>query len=55
MNENLRIDFNRPAPVGKELEYIAEAVHSGHISGMVPLPKNATPCLNTNSTCQKFY
>ena len=33
MNEPPRIDFNRPAPVGKELEYIAQAVQSGHISG----------------------
>jgi dTDP-4-amino-4,6-dideoxygalactose transaminase len=33
MDENPRIDFNRPVPVGKELEYIAQALQSGHISG----------------------
>ena len=34
MPENpLRVDFNRPAPIGKELEYIAQAIASGHISG----------------------
>ncbi len=33
MPETLRVDFNRPVPVGKELEYIAEAIASGHISG----------------------
>jgi dTDP-4-amino-4,6-dideoxygalactose transaminase len=29
----LRIPFNRPSLAGRELEYIAEAVRSGHISG----------------------
>ncbi len=33
MNENPRIDFNRPLPVGKELEYVTQAIQSGHISG----------------------
>ena len=30
------VDFNRPLPVGRELEYIAEALQSGHISGDGP-------------------
>ncbi len=30
---DLRIPFNRPVAVGKEKEYIAEAIASGHISG----------------------
>lgn len=30
------VDFNRPIPVGRELEYIAEALQSGHISGDGP-------------------
>ncbi len=30
------VDFNQPLPVGKELEYIAEALQSGHISGDGP-------------------
>lgn len=32
MNET-RIPFNRPAIVGRELEYVANAFHRGHISG----------------------
>jgi dTDP-4-amino-4,6-dideoxygalactose transaminase len=30
------VDFNRPLPVGRELEYIAQALQSGHISGDGP-------------------
>ena len=33
---DLRVDFNRPVPVGREMEYMAEAVASGHISGDGP-------------------
>ena len=29
----LRVDFNRPVPVGREMEYMAKAVANGHISG----------------------
>jgi dTDP-4-amino-4,6-dideoxygalactose transaminase len=28
-----RVPFNRPAPRGRELEYMAAAAHSGHLSG----------------------
>ncbi len=35
----LRVDFNRPAPVGKEMEYVAEAVRNGHLSGDGPFTK----------------
>jgi dTDP-4-amino-4,6-dideoxygalactose transaminase len=35
----MRVDFNQPLPVGKELEYIAEALQSGHISGDGPFTK----------------
>src|ERR1700690_984857 len=45
MNENPRIDFNRPIPVGKELEYIAQAVQSGHISGDGPFTKKCSALL----------
>ena len=45
MNENIRIDFNRPVPVGKELEYIAQAVQSGHISGDGPFTKKCNALL----------
>lgn len=31
--KELRVDFNRPALVGREMEYMAEAVANGHISG----------------------
>ncbi len=39
MNENLHIDFNRPVPAGRELEYITQAIQSGHISGDGPFTK----------------
>ena len=35
----LRVDFNRPVPVGHELEYMVEAVENGHISGDGPFTK----------------
>jgi len=35
----LRVDFNRPVPVGREMEYMAEAVDNGHISGDGPFTK----------------
>ena len=38
MND-IRVDFNRPVPVGREMEYMAEAVASGHISGDGPFTK----------------
>lgn len=33
------VDFNRPLPVGKEQEYVLEALQSGHISGDGPFTK----------------
>ena len=33
------VDFNQPLPVGRELEYVAEAMQSGHISGDGPFTK----------------
>jgi dTDP-4-amino-4,6-dideoxygalactose transaminase len=33
------VDFNRPLPVGKEQEYILQALQSGHISGDGPFTK----------------
>ncbi len=33
------VDFNNPVPVGREAEYIAEALQSGHISGDGPFTK----------------
>ena len=33
------VDFNNPIPVGNELEYIKQAIQSGHISGDGPFTK----------------
>ena len=35
----LRVDFNRPVIVGREMEYIAEAIGNAHISGDGPFTK----------------
>ena len=35
----MAVDFNRPVPVGRELEYIGQALESGHISGDGPFTK----------------
>jgi dTDP-4-amino-4,6-dideoxygalactose transaminase len=39
MDSTLRIDFNKPLPIGRELEYVAQALQSGHISGDGPFTK----------------
>jgi dTDP-4-amino-4,6-dideoxygalactose transaminase len=33
------VDFNNPVPVGRELEYVTQAIQSGHISGDGPFTK----------------
>jgi dTDP-4-amino-4,6-dideoxygalactose transaminase len=33
------VDFNRPLPVGKEEQYVLEALQSGHISGDGPFTR----------------
>ena len=38
MNE-IKVDFNRPSVVGKEFEYMQQAVDNGHISGDGPFTK----------------
>lgn len=38
---NMRIPFNKPATVGKELEYIQEALLNGHVSGDGQFTKKA--------------
>ncbi len=35
----MRVDFNRPAAVGRELEYVAQALQSGHLSGDGPFTR----------------
>ncbi|MCS7011589.1 MAG: dTDP-4-amino-4,6-dideoxygalactose transaminase [Anaerolineales bacterium] len=39
------IPFNRPAPVGREMEYVTEAICSGHHSGDGPFTKKAAALL----------
>lgn len=54
MPENsLRVDFNRPAPVGKELEYVTQAISSGHISGDGPFTKKCHALLEGELGVQK--
>ena len=36
----LKVDFNRPVIVGKELEYMQQAIMNGHISGDGPFTKS---------------
>jgi len=35
----IRVDFNRPVVLGKEIEYIQQAIENGHISGDGPFTK----------------
>jgi dTDP-4-amino-4,6-dideoxygalactose transaminase len=35
----IRVDFNRPVLVGKEIEYMQQAIENGHISGDGPFTK----------------
>jgi len=41
------VDFNRPVPVGREREYILEALESGHISGDGPFTKRCHDLLQS--------
>jgi dTDP-4-amino-4,6-dideoxygalactose transaminase len=45
MAEKLRIPFNNPVIVGKEMQYIAQAISSGHISGDGAFTKKASTYL----------
>ena len=46
MNE-LKVDFNRPVLVGREFEYMKQAVENGHISGDGPFTKKCHAFLET--------
>ena len=35
----LKVDFNRPVVIGREFEYMREAIENGHISGDGPFTK----------------
>lgn len=52
MNE-LKVDFNRPAAVGRELEYIKQAIENGHISGDGPFTKKCHAFLEKELGVQK--
>ncbi len=41
----ISIPFNRPAPVGREMDYVAEAIRGGHHSGDGPFTKKAAALL----------
>ncbi len=45
MNTPPKIAFNRPALMGRELDYIAEAIQNGHISGDGPFTKKVAALL----------
>ena len=53
MEENPRIDFNRPVPVGKELEYVTQALQSGHISGDGPFTRKCSTLLEQELSVPK--
>ena len=44
---NLKVDFNRPIIVGRELAYIQQAIDNGHISGDGPFTKKCHSFLET--------
>lgn len=50
---NILVDFNQPAFVGKELEYITQAVRNGHISGDGEFSRRCQSVLEaiTGATC----
>ncbi len=43
-----RIDFNRPITVGKEYEYMKQAIESGHMAGDGPFTKKCNAFLENN-------
>jgi dTDP-4-amino-4,6-dideoxygalactose transaminase len=49
----IRIDFNRPVIVGRELEYIRQAIENGHISGDGPFTKKCHAFLERELGVQK--
>ncbi len=54
MTEDSKIPYNRPFIVGKELEYISQAVmEHGHISGNGPFTKKCQTWLEQNLGCPK--
>jgi dTDP-4-amino-4,6-dideoxygalactose transaminase len=52
---NLKIPFNRPFIVGKELYYIARAVMEGHLSGDGPYTKLCHSWLESHLGCTRAF
>src|SRR5688572_17337217 len=48
-----RLPFNRPAQVGSEFEYIAEAIRNGHISGSGPFTRRCEAWLQERVGCAR--
>src|SRR5512138_3481524 len=49
----IRVDFNRPVIVGRELEYMQQAVENGHISGDGPFTKKCHAFLESELGIRK--
>jgi dTDP-4-amino-4,6-dideoxygalactose transaminase len=49
----LKVDFNRPVAVGRELEYMRQAIENGHISGDGPFTKKCHAFLEEELGVQK--
>jgi len=49
----LKVDFNRPVVVGKEFEYMQQAIENGHISGDGPFTKKCHAFLEQQLGIQK--
>jgi dTDP-4-amino-4,6-dideoxygalactose transaminase len=49
----LKVDFNRPVLVGKEFEYMQQAIENGHISGDGPFTKKCHQFLERELGVQK--
>jgi dTDP-4-amino-4,6-dideoxygalactose transaminase len=49
----IRVDFNRPVLVGRELEYMKQAIESGHISGDGPFTRKCHAFLERELGAQK--
>ncbi len=52
--EKMKIPFNRPFIIGGELEYIAQAVRNGHISGDGPFTKKCHRLLEEKFNAKKI-
>ena len=52
--EEMKIPFNRPFIIGRELEYIAQAVKNGHISGNGPFTKKCQALMEEKFKAKKI-